>query len=74
MASGGRCFAPPLMSIERRVVMNRATAGGAAFLAVGVAFIAIGSSGQRAFIPIGAAFVFIGVMFIVRRRRSGGLR
>ena len=54
--------------------MNKSIAGGAAFVAVGVVFIAIGSSGQRAFLPISVAFVLIGFMFIVRQRRSGGLK
>ena len=46
----------------------------AAFVVVGVVFTAIGSSGQRAFLPIGLAFVVIGFMFIARQRRSGGLK
>jgi len=41
---------------------------------VGVVFMAIGSSGQRAFLPIGLAFVVIGFMFIARHRRSQGLK
>ena len=44
--------------------MNKSTAGGAAFVVVGVVFMAIGSSGQRAFLPIGLAFVVIGFMFM----------
>jgi len=52
--------------------MNRSTTGGAAFVVVGVVFIAIGSSGNYAFLPIGAAFIMIGFMFIARRR-SGRL-
>ncbi len=51
--------------------MSSSTAGGAAFIVVGVVFIAIGSSGQRAFMAIGAAFVVIGFIFIARRRRVG---
>ena len=54
--------------------MSKSTSGGAAFVVVGVVFIAIGSSGQRAFLPIGLAFVVIGFMFIARQRRSGGLK
>jgi len=45
-----------------------------AFFAIGVAFLAIGYSGQRAFVAIGAAFLFIGFVFVVRHRRSGGLK
>jgi hypothetical protein len=54
--------------------MNRSTAGGAAFVVVGVVFIAVGSSGQHAFLPIGLAFVVIGFMLIARQRRSGRLK
>ncbi|HEY7679701.1 MAG TPA: hypothetical protein VIC04_04220 [Terriglobia bacterium] len=54
--------------------MNRSIAGGLAFIAVGVVFIALGSSGQRAYLPIGVAFALIGVLFIVRQRRSSGLK
>jgi LPXTG-motif cell wall-anchored protein len=54
--------------------MKRSIAGGLAFLAVGVAFLALGSSGQRAYLPIGLAFIVIGVIFILRRRRSGTAR
>jgi hypothetical protein len=51
--------------------MNKSTAGGGAFVVVGVVFIAVGSSGQHAFLPIGIAFVVIGFMFIARKRPSG---
>ncbi len=54
--------------------MNKATAGGLAFIVAGVAFIVMGSSGQRAYLPIGVAFVLIGIVFMVRQRRSGGLK
>ena len=53
--------------------MNKSTAGGGALVVVGAVFIAIGSSGQHAFLPIGAAFVVIGFIFIARQRRSGRL-
>ena len=51
--------------------MSKSIAGGAGFVVVGVVFISIGSSGQRAFLPIGMAFIVIGFIFIVRQRRSG---
>ena len=54
--------------------MKRSKAGGVAFLAVGVAFLALGSSGQRAYLPIGLAFIVIGVIFLLRRRQSGGAK
>jgi len=54
--------------------MNSSIAGGLAFVAVGVVFIALGSSGQRAYLPIGVTFALIGVFFIVRQRRSRGLK
>jgi hypothetical protein len=53
--------------------MNRSTAGGIAFIAVGVAFIALGSSGQRAFLPIGVAFALIGLPRLQRAASAGPL-
>lgn len=50
--------------------MNKSAAGGAAFLVVGVVFLAIGSGGQRAFLPIGMAFIASGIAFIARGRRE----
>jgi hypothetical protein len=47
-------------------------APGAVFLTIGVVFLAVGSSGQRAFIAVGAAFIAIGVALLVRQRRAGG--
>jgi membrane-bound ClpP family serine protease len=47
-------------------------APGIAFIVLGVVFIAIGSSGQRAFLGIGAAFIVIGTVSLVRRRRANG--
>jgi hypothetical protein len=47
-------------------------APGAVFLTIGVVFLAVGSSGQRAFIAVGAAFVAIGIALLVRQRRAGG--
>ena len=52
----------------------KSIAGAAGFVVVGVVFISIGSSGQRAFLPIGIAFIVIGSMFIIRQRRSGRLK
>ena len=49
--------------------MKRSIAGGIAFMAVGVAFIALGSTGQRAYLPIGLAFVVIGIIFMIRQGR-----
>jgi hypothetical protein len=45
---------------------------GIAFLTIGLAFIAIGASGQRAFLGIGAAFLAIGLVWLVRQKRAGG--
>jgi hypothetical protein len=39
-----------------------------AFIAIGIAFLAIGLSGQNAFIGIGAAFLAIGITYRVRRK------
>ena len=54
--------------------MNRPGAPGIAFIVIGVVFIAIGSSGQRAFIGVGAAFAVIGLVFLIRQRRAAGLK
>jgi hypothetical protein len=43
-----------------------------AFIVIGVVFIAIGSSGQRAFLAIGAAFIILGMVSLVRQRRANG--
>ena len=42
-----------------------------AFIAIGVTFLAIGSSGRRAFLVIGAAFIVIGLISLRRQRGSG---
>ena len=54
--------------------MNKSIGGGAAFVVVGVVFVAIGSGSERAFLPIGAAFVAIGIAFILRGRRERHVR
>jgi LPXTG-motif cell wall-anchored protein len=41
---------------------------GIVFFAVGIAFLAIGSSGQRAFLAIGIAFLVLGLVTFARRR------
>ena len=45
---------------------------GVPFLAIGIAFIALGISGQRAFLAIGVAFLAVGAALIFRQRRFGG--
>ena len=54
--------------------MSKSTTGGAAFIVVGVVFVAIGSGSQRAFMPIGVAFIAIGVAFVMRGRRGRLIR
>jgi hypothetical protein len=49
-------------------------APGAVFIALGVVFIAVGSSGQRAFLGVGAAFLVIGLVSLMRQRRGDGPR
>ena len=44
----------------------------AVFLTIGVVFVAVGSSGQRAFLAVGAAFIAIAIALLVRRPRTGG--
>jgi hypothetical protein len=38
----------------------------------GVPFLAIGVSGQRAFLGVGVAFIAIGVALLARQKRAGG--
>ena len=45
---------------------------GVPFIVMGLAFLAIGASGQRAFFGIGAAFLAIGLVFVMREKRAGG--
>ena len=49
-------------------------APGIVFFVLGVVFIAVGSSGQRAFLGIGAAFLVIGLVYMIRQRRADGPR
>jgi hypothetical protein len=42
----------------------------AAFLFIGIAFVAIGISGNTPFVAIGCAFIAIGVAAIARHRRN----
>jgi LPXTG-motif cell wall-anchored protein len=44
---------------------------GMPFVALGLAFLAIGASGQRAFLAMGLAFLAIGIVFLVRQKRTG---
>jgi hypothetical protein len=44
---------------------------GAVFVALGVVFLAVGSSGQRgAFLAIGAVFIVLGFALLARQRRG----
>jgi drug/metabolite transporter (DMT)-like permease len=52
--------------------MKRPVAPGMVFIVLGVVFIAIGSSGQRAFLGVGAAFLIVGLVSLARQRRGGG--
>jgi len=45
---------------------------GVPFVAIGIAFIALGISGQRAFIAIGGAFLALGAVLMFRQWRVGG--
>jgi len=55
------------------VCLKRPSAPGIALIVIGVVFLTIGSSGQRAFLGVGAAFIVIGLVALVRQRRSAGL-
>jgi drug/metabolite transporter (DMT)-like permease len=52
--------------------MKRPVAPGMVFIVLGVVFIAIGSSGQRAFLGVGAAFLVVGFVSLARQRRGVG--
>jgi len=52
--------------------MKSQAAPGVVFIVLGTVFIAIGSSGQRAFLGIGAAFLVIGFVYVFRQRRESG--
>jgi drug/metabolite transporter (DMT)-like permease len=52
--------------------MTPAKTAGIAFFVIGVVFIAIGSSGQRAFLGVGAAFIVVGIIAMIRQRRGAG--
>jgi hypothetical protein len=41
---------------------------GLPFLIIGLAFLALGASGRRAFLAIGLAFLALGIVFMVRQR------
>jgi hypothetical protein len=45
---------------------------GAALLVIGVVFVAVGSSGQRAFLATGLAFLAVGVVLLLRARSGTG--
>ncbi len=47
--------------------MKKIGPAGYPFIAIGIAFVAIGFSGQKTFIAIGV--VFIGIGFVLLRRR-----
>jgi len=51
---------------------TRSRTPGAVFLAIGVVFVAVGSSGQRAFLGVGAAFIALGIVFLVSPPRVVG--
>ena len=45
---------------------------GIIFLILGMAFIALGIGGQRAFLVAGLAFLAVGLVTAIRQRRGGG--
>jgi hypothetical protein len=51
--------------------MRRQGRIGIPFLTIGIAFLAIGLSGRKAFLVIGIAFLAIGFVLLVRARRLG---
>jgi hypothetical protein len=53
--------------------VNRRGARGIALLVIGLVFMAVGISGQRAFIAIGIAFAVIGLSSLIRQGQGAGL-
>lgn len=45
---------------------------GIAFLAIGIALMAVGISGQRTLAGVGVVFLVIGIAFLARGKASGG--
>jgi hypothetical protein len=43
---------------------------GVAFLAIGIAFGALGMSGQRTFVGVGVAFLVLGIALLARRKAA----
>lgn len=43
---------------------------GIPFLVIGIAFIALGISGQKAFVAIGVVFMALGAAILARQRRA----
>ena len=54
------------------VDMRSGRAVGIPFLTLGITFIALGASGQRAFLGIGVVFLVLGTIFLARQRPGGG--
>lgn len=50
--------------------MSRRHIPGVALIGIGIAFIALGASGRRAFVVIGLAFAMIGIAALARAARA----
>lgn len=48
-----------------------AARSGFPLIALGTVFLALGATGQRAFLALGLAFLAIGAVLLVRARREG---
>jgi len=65
----GSINGPPNNSLRESEMKYRG-AQGLVFIVLGVVFIAMGSSGRRAFLVVGAALAVIGLASLVRQRRG----
>jgi hypothetical protein len=54
--------------------MQGSVMAGFPFLAIGIAFTALGWSGQKSFLAIGLAFVAIGLVLLARGRNARGAK
>jgi len=50
----------------------RSRTPGAVFLTIGTVFLAVGSSGQRAFLAVGSTFMALGLVLLIGPPRVGG--
>ena len=60
------------LRVDEVTEMGQKGKPGIIFLILGMAFIALGIGGQRAFLVAGLAFLAVGLVTAIRQRRGGG--